>query len=187
MFFPLSKIALEYLQEFIYYTYTFCTSLFERNVFLDHCAGWLKALGNLTEYWTRLACCLSVTSDTCCCHCTASTSWRPKQVFYARTFHLTFSSCYFNCHPHPHLRFKVFQMAGLGFNMPKPLALQLWVWHYCIVSCTKGCDVLSSVSNSNIPIIRGNALCTTCHETASPSTHFLHFIYSVIHIILWTF
>jgi hypothetical protein len=44
------KIALEYLQEFIYYAYTFYTALFERNTFLDYRAGWLEALGDLARY-----------------------------------------------------------------------------------------------------------------------------------------
>ena len=37
-----SKIELEYLQEFIYYAYTFYTAgtaLLKRNTFLDYCAG----------------------------------------------------------------------------------------------------------------------------------------------------
>lgn len=45
-----SKIALEYLQEFIYYAYTFYTALLERNTFLDYRAGWLEALGDLARY-----------------------------------------------------------------------------------------------------------------------------------------
>jgi len=44
---PTSKIALEYLQEFIYYAYTFYTSLLERNTFKEYHAGWLEALGDL--------------------------------------------------------------------------------------------------------------------------------------------
>jgi protein SMG6 len=45
-----SKIALEYLQEFIYYAYTFYTALLERNTFEDYRAGWLEALGDLARY-----------------------------------------------------------------------------------------------------------------------------------------
>jgi hypothetical protein len=45
-----SKIVLEYLQEFIYYVYTFYTALLERNMFLDYRAGWLEALGDLARY-----------------------------------------------------------------------------------------------------------------------------------------
>ena len=44
------KIALEYLQEFIYYAYTFYTALLERNTFSDYCTGWLEALGDLVQY-----------------------------------------------------------------------------------------------------------------------------------------
>jgi hypothetical protein len=45
-----SKIALEYLQEFIYYAYTFYTALLERDTFKDYRAGWLEALGDLARY-----------------------------------------------------------------------------------------------------------------------------------------
>jgi protein SMG6 len=45
-----SKIALEYLQEFIYYAYTFYTALLERNTFEAYRAGWLEALGDLARY-----------------------------------------------------------------------------------------------------------------------------------------
>jgi hypothetical protein len=45
-----SKITLEYLQEFIYYAYTFYTALLERNTFEAYRAGWLEALGDLTRY-----------------------------------------------------------------------------------------------------------------------------------------
>jgi len=45
-----SKIALEYLQEFIYYAYTFYTALLERNTFSDYRSGWLEALGDLARY-----------------------------------------------------------------------------------------------------------------------------------------
>ena len=47
---PTSKIALEYLQDFIYYTYTFYTSLLERNTFKEYRVGWLEALGDLARY-----------------------------------------------------------------------------------------------------------------------------------------
>jgi protein SMG6 len=45
-----SKIALEYLQEFIYYAYTFYTALLERNTFSDYRSNWLEALGDLARY-----------------------------------------------------------------------------------------------------------------------------------------
>jgi hypothetical protein len=45
-----SKIALEYLQEFIYYAYTFYTALLERNSFSNYRSGWLEALGDLARY-----------------------------------------------------------------------------------------------------------------------------------------
>jgi hypothetical protein len=45
-----SPIAYEYLQEFIYYAYTFYSALIERNTFLDYRAGWLEALGDLARY-----------------------------------------------------------------------------------------------------------------------------------------
>ncbi|KAI9463378.1 hypothetical protein F5148DRAFT_1313175 [Russula earlei] len=45
-----SKIALEYLQEFIYYAYTFYTALLERKTFSDYRSGWLEALGDLARY-----------------------------------------------------------------------------------------------------------------------------------------
>ena len=45
-----SQIAYEYLQEFIYYAYTFYSALIERNTFLDYRAGWLEALGDLAQY-----------------------------------------------------------------------------------------------------------------------------------------
>jgi hypothetical protein len=45
-----SRIALEYLQEFIYYAYTFYTALLERETFSDYRTGWLEALGDLARY-----------------------------------------------------------------------------------------------------------------------------------------
>ena len=45
-----SRIALEYLQEFIYYAYTFYTALLERETFSDYRPGWLEALGDLARY-----------------------------------------------------------------------------------------------------------------------------------------
>ena len=47
---PASKIALEYLQEFIYYAYTFYTAFLERNTFKEYRASWLEALGDLARY-----------------------------------------------------------------------------------------------------------------------------------------
>jgi protein SMG6 len=45
-----SRIALEYLQEFIYYAYTFYTSLLVRETFSEFRTGWLEALGDLARY-----------------------------------------------------------------------------------------------------------------------------------------
>jgi hypothetical protein len=45
-----SRIALEYLQEFIYYAYTFYTVLLERDTFKYYRASWLEALGDLARY-----------------------------------------------------------------------------------------------------------------------------------------
>ena len=38
-------IALEYLQEFIYYAYTFYTALLKRDTFKDYRVSWPLALG----------------------------------------------------------------------------------------------------------------------------------------------
>ena len=57
-----SKIALEYLQEFIYYAYTFYTALLERNTFSDYRAGWLEALGDLARYRIVIAAMVPTTS-----------------------------------------------------------------------------------------------------------------------------
>jgi protein SMG6 len=57
-----SKIALEYLQEFIYYTYTFYTVLLEMNTFSDYRAGWLEALGDLARYHIVIAAMVPTTS-----------------------------------------------------------------------------------------------------------------------------
>jgi protein SMG6 len=45
-----SRIALEYLQEFIYYAYTFYTALLERETFKEYRTNWLEALGDLARY-----------------------------------------------------------------------------------------------------------------------------------------
>ena len=50
-----SKIALEYLQDFIYYAYIFYTALLERDTFKEYRAGWLEALGDLARYRTLIA------------------------------------------------------------------------------------------------------------------------------------
>jgi len=47
---PASKIALEYLQEFIYYAYTFYTALLERDTFKDYRTSWPEALDDLARY-----------------------------------------------------------------------------------------------------------------------------------------
>jgi protein SMG6 len=44
-----SKIALEYLQEFIYYAYTFYTALLERNTFSDYRSNRLESLGDVAS------------------------------------------------------------------------------------------------------------------------------------------
>ncbi|KAN0128906.1 hypothetical protein V8E53_013279 [Lactarius tabidus] len=50
-----SRIALEYLQEFIYYAYTFYTALLDRETFSDYRPGWLEALGDLARYCIVIA------------------------------------------------------------------------------------------------------------------------------------
>ncbi|KAI0262907.1 hypothetical protein BC834DRAFT_889594 [Gloeopeniophorella convolvens] len=50
-----SKIAMEYLQEFIYYAYTFYTALLEREPLLGFRSGWLEALGDLARYRMAIA------------------------------------------------------------------------------------------------------------------------------------
>jgi hypothetical protein len=71
--------VLEYLQEFIYYAYTFYTALLERNTFSDYRAGWLEALGNLTQYCIIIAGMvptpLSFVLFNCCC-----CEWRPPNI-----------------------------------------------------------------------------------------------------------
>ena len=57
-----SKVALEYLQEFIYYAYTFYTALLERNTFQAYRAGWLEALGDLARYHIVIATMVPTTS-----------------------------------------------------------------------------------------------------------------------------
>jgi hypothetical protein len=50
-----SKIALEYLQEFIYYACTFYMALLERDTFKDYRAGWPEAVGDFARYLTVIA------------------------------------------------------------------------------------------------------------------------------------
>ncbi|CCM02870.1 uncharacterized protein FIBRA_04983 [Fibroporia radiculosa] len=50
-----SVIALEYLQDFIYYAYTFYTGLLEERNLQDFRSGWIQALGDLARY--RMAIC----------------------------------------------------------------------------------------------------------------------------------
>ncbi|KAI0303402.1 hypothetical protein B0F90DRAFT_1911396 [Multifurca ochricompacta] len=50
-----SKIAFEYLQEFIYYAYTFYAALLERETFSGYRSGWLEALGDLARYRSVIA------------------------------------------------------------------------------------------------------------------------------------
>ena len=52
---PTSKIALEYLQEFIYYVYMFYTALLEWNTFKEYHASWLEALADLAQYCIIIA------------------------------------------------------------------------------------------------------------------------------------
>jgi hypothetical protein len=59
-----SKIALEYLQEFIYYAYTFYTALLERNTFSDYRSNWLEALGDLARYRIVIAAMIPATTRT---------------------------------------------------------------------------------------------------------------------------
>ena len=44
------KIALEFLQQFLYYTYTFYTSLLKRNTFKEYWASYLETLEDLAQY-----------------------------------------------------------------------------------------------------------------------------------------
>ena len=44
------RLALEHLQSFIYYAYTFYTGMLEQPTFNPFKSGWLKALGDLARY-----------------------------------------------------------------------------------------------------------------------------------------
>ncbi|KAF8638491.1 hypothetical protein AX16_010474 [Volvariella volvacea WC 439] len=50
-----SPVALEQLQSFIYYAYTFYTGLFEEPNLADFKSGWLEALGDLARYRMAVA------------------------------------------------------------------------------------------------------------------------------------
>ena len=50
-----SLLALEHLQDFIYYAYTFCTGILELQSLLPFCVGWLEALGDLAHYYLAVA------------------------------------------------------------------------------------------------------------------------------------
>ncbi|TFY73283.1 hypothetical protein EWM64_g10729, partial [Hericium alpestre] len=50
-----SKIALEHLQDFIYYAYTFYTGLLEEQTLVDLKQSWLEALGDLARYRMAVA------------------------------------------------------------------------------------------------------------------------------------
>jgi hypothetical protein len=50
-----SLLALEHLQDFIYYTYTFYTELLEEQTLRTFCAGWLEALDDLAHYRMAVA------------------------------------------------------------------------------------------------------------------------------------
>ncbi|KAJ8463961.1 hypothetical protein ONZ45_g17401 [Pleurotus djamor] len=45
-----SPLALEHLQDFIYYAYTFYTGLYEQLTLVSFAGGWLEALGDLARY-----------------------------------------------------------------------------------------------------------------------------------------
>ena len=51
----LSPLALEYLQDFIYYVYTFYTGILKEQILCPFRAGWLKALGDLVHYRMAVA------------------------------------------------------------------------------------------------------------------------------------
>ncbi|KAF8892624.1 hypothetical protein BD779DRAFT_1610166 [Infundibulicybe gibba] len=57
-----SPLALEHLQDFIYYAYTFYTGLLEQRVLESFKSGWLEALGDLARY--RMAVAAMVTGNT---------------------------------------------------------------------------------------------------------------------------
>jgi hypothetical protein len=50
-----SRLALEHLQDFIYYAYTFYTGLLEEQTLRTFRAGWLEALGDLARYRMAVA------------------------------------------------------------------------------------------------------------------------------------
>lgn len=50
-----SKVALEHLQDFIYYAYTFYTGLLEEPALSPFKSGWLEALGDLARYRMAIA------------------------------------------------------------------------------------------------------------------------------------
>lgn len=56
-----SPLALEHLQDFIYYAYTFYTGLFEEPTLRSFRSGWLEALGDLARY--RMAVAAMVTNN----------------------------------------------------------------------------------------------------------------------------
>ena len=56
-----SPLALEHLQDFIYFAYTFYTGLFEEPILKSFRSGWLEALGDLARY--RMAVAAMVTSN----------------------------------------------------------------------------------------------------------------------------
>ena len=51
----LSLLALKYLQDFIYYVYTFYTGILEEQILHPFHAGWLKALCDLARYHMAVA------------------------------------------------------------------------------------------------------------------------------------
>lgn len=50
-----SPLALEHLQDFIYYAYIFYTGLFEEPILVSFISAWLEALGDLAWYWMAVA------------------------------------------------------------------------------------------------------------------------------------
>jgi protein SMG6 len=59
-----SEIALEHLQEFIYYSYVFYTHLYEEHTLRAFRSGWLEALGDLARYRMAVAALVTGTAAT---------------------------------------------------------------------------------------------------------------------------
>ena len=50
-----SPLAMEHLQDFIYYAYIFYMGLLEDPTLISFKSGWLEALGDLAWYWIVVA------------------------------------------------------------------------------------------------------------------------------------